>query len=219
LIGAIPQSRARDNAIGKAIAAIEQLDSGASDLTAVRLAEATCASAYFAAWRTLELRWKSTNKRPIPNDWRCFTSRTSLANNGKLLNINASHPINAMLNYAYAVLEADLRIRAIADGYDPTIGIMHHGRRGKSAYVFDLMEPERPRVDEATLQILGQHTFSAADFTINDGGVCRLSPQLARLFCETASSGISTGFSRSRPPRPLDGWPSGSGNRKRRTAV
>ncbi len=30
-----------------------------------------------------------------------------------------------------AVLEANLKLKVIADGYDPTIGIMHHGRRGR----------------------------------------------------------------------------------------
>jgi CRISPR/Cas system-associated endonuclease Cas1 len=60
-------------------------------------------------------------------------------------NRNAAHPVNAILNYAYTVLEGELRIKVIADGYDPTIGIMHEGRDGSSKFVFDLMEPERPR--------------------------------------------------------------------------
>jgi CRISPR-associated endonuclease Cas1 len=189
LTEALPASRARDLALAKARAAVASLvDDRPSDLTALRLREAFCASAYFAAWRAIALKWKATGRRPIPDDWRKFTSRTSLANNGKLLNINASHPINAMLNYAYGVLETKLRVRAIADGFDPTIGIMHHGRREKSAYVFDLMEPERPRVDAAILRFIDEHTFVAADFNVTDGGICRLSPQLARRVCEFVSS-------------------------------
>jgi len=31
--------------------------------------------------------------------------------------------------YAYAVLESELRIKAIAEGYDPTIGVMHEGSK------------------------------------------------------------------------------------------
>ena len=38
---------------------------------------------------------------------------------------DGAHPVNAMLNYAYAVLESEIRIKAISEGYDPTIGIMH----------------------------------------------------------------------------------------------
>jgi hypothetical protein len=35
-------------------------------------------------------------------------------------NLNAAHPVNAILNYAYTILESEMRIKAIADGYDPT---------------------------------------------------------------------------------------------------
>jgi hypothetical protein len=59
---------------------------------------------------------------------------------------------HAILNYAYTVLESELRIKTVADGYDPTIGIMHEGRDGSSKFVFDLMEPERPRVDRSVLR-------------------------------------------------------------------
>jgi CRISPR/Cas system-associated endonuclease Cas1 len=96
-----------------------------SDVSALRAVEAPCASAYFAAWKEISLKWAGTSRRPIPEDWRRFTSRTSLANGHKLRNVNASHPLNAILNYAYTVLQSRLQIEAVADGYDPTIGIMH----------------------------------------------------------------------------------------------
>jgi hypothetical protein len=35
-------------------------------------------------------------------------------------NRNAAHPINAILNYAYAMLESQVRIKGVAEGYDPT---------------------------------------------------------------------------------------------------
>ena len=89
--------------------------------------------------------------------------------------------MNAMLNYAYAVKQAQLQIDAIANGYDPTIGVMHHGRRGLPAYVFDLIEPVRPRVDAAVLEFVAERSFAAGDFVIRADGVCRLSPQLARV--------------------------------------
>ena len=37
----------------------------------------------------------------------------------------------------------------LSEGYDPTIGIMHEGSDGSSKFVFDLMEPERPKIDRA----------------------------------------------------------------------
>ena len=86
-----------------------------------------------------------------------------------------------MLNYAYAVLEAETRIRIISEGYDPRIGILHVGRKREKqdSFVFDLMEPLRPVVDGAILNFVRDQTFSASDFVLRSDGVCRLSPQLA----------------------------------------
>jgi CRISP-associated protein Cas1 len=39
-------------------------------------------------------------------------------------NNNASHPVNAILNYAYAILESQVRIQIVTGGYDPTIGLL-----------------------------------------------------------------------------------------------
>jgi CRISP-associated protein Cas1 len=43
------------------------------------------------------------------------------------------------------ILESQVRIQSVAEGYDPTLGIMHESREGSSAFVFDMMEPERRR--------------------------------------------------------------------------
>lgn len=96
-------------------------------------------------------------------------------------NHNAAHPVNAMLNYAYAVLESQIRVKTISEGYDPMLGIMHHGRDKSSKFVFDLMEPERPKVDRKILEFVKANIFDPADFTIRTDGVCRLNPEMARL--------------------------------------
>jgi CRISPR-associated protein Cas1 len=49
------------------------------------------------------------------------------------------HPVNAMLNYAYAVLESQVRIAAVSQGLDPTIAYLHTTRPGRVALVYDLM--------------------------------------------------------------------------------
>lgn len=148
------------------------------DVVALRALEAGSAAAYFRAWREIPLQWKGTNQRPIPESWRRIGSRTSLFQLAG--NRNAAHPINAMLNYAYAILESQTRIQSAAEGYDPTLGIMHESRDGSSAFAFDIMEPERPKVDRSILSFVKVNKFHAADFVIRSDGVCRLNPAMAR---------------------------------------
>jgi CRISPR/Cas system-associated endonuclease Cas1 len=126
----------------------------------------------------VQLKWVATGRKPIPASWQTIGSRTSLY---KLAgNRNAAHPVNAMLNYAYAILESQVRIKLVSEGFDPTQGIMHETREGSSAFIFDMMEPERPKVDRALLKFLRANTLHPADFTIRADGVCRLNPEMAR---------------------------------------
>jgi CRISPR-associated protein Cas1 len=48
-------------------------------------------------------------------------------------------------------------------------------------FIFDLMEPERPKVDRAVLDFVRDHVFGPADFVIRGDGVCRLNPEMARM--------------------------------------
>ena len=184
---AFDSSDRRQKTIQKLQNAISGLsESQPKDVQQLRGIEATCASSYFAVWAGYELQWKSNSRFPIHPNWLKYVGRFSEANGLKPKNVNASHPINAMLNYAYAVKQAELQIKAIADGFDPTIGIMHNGRRGLPAYIFDQIEPERPLVDRAILGFVGSRKFSGADFILRSDGVCRLSPQLSRTIASLA---------------------------------
>jgi CRISP-associated protein Cas1 len=94
-----------------------------------------------------------------------------------------------MLNYAYAVLIAQTQIRLIVEGYDPTIGVMHEKKalRGiNPGFALDHMEPMRPVVDRAVLQLINSMTFTGADFSIQHDGVCRMNPELARRVAQLA---------------------------------
>jgi hypothetical protein len=140
-----------------------------------------------AAWLSRSpVKWRGTARRPIPDNWHFIGQRSSpyhLAGNR-----NAAHPVNAILNYAYAALESEMRIKAISDGYDPTIGIMHEGSDGSSKFIFDLMEPERPKIDRAVLDFVKGHVFDPADFVIRSDGVCRLNPEMARMVVAKVSA-------------------------------
>jgi CRISPR/Cas system-associated endonuclease Cas1 len=76
--------------------------------------------------------------------------------------------VNATLNYAYAVLESQMRIATVAQGLDPTIGYLHACRPGRVALVYDLMEPLRPWADRLVLDFVYCHTFSPSDFILRE---------------------------------------------------
>ncbi len=149
------------------------------------LVEARAAYVYFSCWRMLGIRWKGLKRKPIPPEWHSMGLRQSLYGSG---NRNATHPMNAMLNYAYAVLESQVRIATVAQGLDPMISYLHACRPGRTALVYDLMEPLRPQVDRLMLSLVCSHTFSPSDFFLGTGGVCRLHPQLVRQVAQQVVS-------------------------------
>jgi CRISPR-associated protein Cas1 len=96
-------------------------------------------------------------------------------------NRRATHPVNAMLNYVYGMLEIRTRIQAIADGYDPTRGIVHGDHaNGRDTFVFDLMEPGRPLAERRVLEILREHEFAKGDFVVTSKGTCRVYTHIAQ---------------------------------------
>ena len=149
----IPRSDKWERAMKSAYAALSRLEENPPEtISELRALEANCAASYFRSWVGMPIKWRGTSRRPIPDNWHFIGQRSSpyhLAGNR-----NAAHPVNAILNYAYAALESEIRIKAISDGYDPTIGIMHEGSDGSSKFIFDLMEPERPKVDRAVLNFV-----------------------------------------------------------------
>ena len=93
---------------------------------------------------------------------------------------------NPRHNYAYAVLESQVRIAVVCLGLDPTIGYLHACRPGRVALVYDLMEPLRPQLDRLVLNFMWSHTFAPSDFVLGTDGVCRLHSQLARQVTQLA---------------------------------
>ena len=57
-------------------------------------------------------------------------------------------PLNALLNYGYAVLLSSVLQNLFAVGLDPTFGIGHMSRERSTPLAYDLMEPFRPCVDK-----------------------------------------------------------------------
>jgi CRISPR-associated protein Cas1 len=177
-LGTLAPSPVRDVADDKLRAILSEVRTAPPEsVDELLLTEAKAAYAYFAAWQMMPLRWKGIGRKPIPPEWQHVVARPSMVS-GR--NRHATHPVNAMLNYAYAVLESQVRIATVSEGLDPTIGYLHSCRSGRVALVYDLMEALRSSVDRSILDFIRAHTFTPADFALGTGGVCRMHPQLAR---------------------------------------
>lgn len=181
----LPASTARNRAIETVSACLDFIrDRRADTVQTLRGQEGKAAYWYWRAWQHLDIKWKAAKRYPIPDAWRTFAARSSLNSSKKEPNRNASHPINAMLNYAYTALLTQTKIQAIADGYDPMIGVMHDQREkhkeNTPSFALDLMEPMRPVVDRVILKLVAEETFSGADFDLQSDGVVRANSELVR---------------------------------------
>ena len=181
----LPASDDRTRGIEATSACLEFIGDGKADtVQRLRGQEGKAAYWYWRAWQHLDIKWKASKRYPIPEEWRTFTTRSSVNSSKKEPNRNASHPINAMLNYAYTALLIQTKIKAIADGYDPMIGVMHNQREKNKyntpSFALDLMEPMRPVVDRVILELIAEETFSGADFDLQSDGVVRVNAELTR---------------------------------------
>jgi CRISPR-associated protein Cas1 len=173
----------REGVVRKLNAHLKRLKGPIKSISELLLIEARAAADYFSVWYTVPVKWEGTQRNPIPEEWKYIGKRESFIS-GR--NRHATDPVNAMLNYAYAILESRVLIVILAAGLDPTIGYLHSCRPGRAALVYDLMEPSRPKVDAIILKLLRTQTFTPNDFLIDTKGICRLHPRLASNVAEQA---------------------------------
>ncbi|MDP9367434.1 MAG: CRISPR-associated endonuclease Cas1 [Chloroflexota bacterium] len=147
-----------------------------------RSIEADAAAHYWGAWSGVPVRWARRDAERVPDGWTTFGLRSSPLTGSPR---SAANPANALLNYAYAILEAEARIAALAVGLDPGLGVLHADLKARDSLVLDLMEAVRPEVDGWLLSTLRARTFRKADFHETREGICRLMPALAKLVAET----------------------------------
>jgi len=96
----------------------------------------------------------------------------------------AATPINAILNYCYALAEADCRIALVALGLDAGLGILHTDQKARDSLVLDMIEPIRSLIDKGVLTVLATRRFRAADFHQTPAGQCRLLAPLTHDLAE-----------------------------------
>jgi CRISPR-associated endonuclease Cas1 len=149
----------------------------------VLAAEREAAQAYWTAWARVPVRFSARDAKAVPEYWLVFGQRSSLLSSGPRLAIN---PANALLNYLYALLEAETRNACLIAGLDPGLGIVHVDYRARDSFALDLMEAARPDVDAYVLELLQRRTFSRKDFAETARGVCRVNPPLSHQLAETS---------------------------------
>jgi CRISPR-associated protein Cas1 len=72
-------------------------------------------------------------------------------------------------------------LRSLPKPLTPSPASCNPTLKNAPAFVFDWMEPERPKVDCAVLDFITGHVFDPADFVIRSDGVCRLNPEMERM--------------------------------------
>lgn len=98
----------------------------------------------------------------------------------------ATNPANAILNYLYAVLEAETRLAAATLGLDPGIGVLHVDTHYRDSLACDLMEMVRPDVDAFVLNWLRREPLPRNNFFEQRDGNCRLMAAFASTLSQTA---------------------------------
>jgi CRISPR-associated protein Cas1 len=94
--------------------------------------------------------------------------------------MNASDPVNCLLNYGYAILESECRKALNSVGLEPTIGFLHEAQQAKYSLVYDLQEPFRFLVDTTVIESLECEHFNKKDFYRLDNYVLRLRPEAVK---------------------------------------
>ncbi len=178
---ALPAEEAAQFAAAEALEATRS----ATSIDALLTAEASAASAYWDAWRTLGLRFAARERDRLPEHWLSFGQRHSPLTGSSRL---AANPANAILNYLYSLLEAEATLACRTVGLDPGIGVWHRDRRSRDSLALDLMEACRPAVDAYLLRLIRERTFRSRDFIESRQGNCRILPPLVRELATTAET-------------------------------
>jgi CRISPR-associated endonuclease Cas1 len=151
-----------------------------TDLVQCRSLEAQASNSYFGAWaNAVTCRFAARDAAKVPAHWSVFSSRASQLRRSGRSPRDAADPINALLNYGYALAEAEARLAILAVGLDPGLGIVHTDIRNRDSLALDLLEPLRPVIERHILTLLAARHFTKDDFHETRQGACRLLPPLS----------------------------------------
>ena len=91
--------------------------------------------------------------------------------------------VNALLSFAYSLLNHDCASALEAVGLDAYVGFLHTDRPGRSSLALDLMEELRPcMADRFVLTIINNRMLRPEDFQTQSGGAVLLTGDARRAF-------------------------------------
>jgi CRISPR-associated endonuclease Cas1 len=151
----------------------------------LRKLESIAGRYYWGVWARVPIHFEPSFGRTVPEHWHCAGPRTSRLD--RQWPRRALTPAHALLNYVYAILEAEALIAAYALGFDPSLGLMHADVRYRGSLAIDLMEPVRPIADELVLDLLEGRELRRGDVVETRRGVCRIGPALAKELTHRAT--------------------------------
>ena len=151
--------------VSKTLQGLLPLVSEESSLESLRGLEGTGATAYFSVFEDMILRDKETfffrgrNRRP-PMD-----------------------PVNAMLSFAYTLLNNSCASALESVGLDAYVGFLHRDRPGRTSLASDLMEELRPCfADRFVLTLINNRVVRGDDFRQSESGAVLLTDEGRRKF-------------------------------------
>ncbi len=97
----------------------------------------------------------------------------------------AKDPLNALLNYGYAILESQIVASITITGLDIYAGFLHSDRSGRFSLVQDLKEEFRQvLVDEALVQFVKMHNPTEDDF-VTKGDEIQIGNDIKKLWVQS----------------------------------
>jgi CRISPR-associated protein Cas1 len=139
--------------------------------------EGYAARLYWSLLTDATLPWPDWTHSRVPTHWLRISPRELGATQQVR---DATDPFNAMLNYAYTLLEVEVRVAVHVHGLDPDMGLLHVDSRARESLVYDLMDPIRSSVDVLCLEFARRAGLRPHMFHELRQGVVRLDPDIAR---------------------------------------
>jgi CRISPR-associated endonuclease Cas1 len=174
----------KDSTSAQIIASFRNQLSIAETFDAIRQIEARAAVAYFGTWRNLPVLWPKADLARIPDHWRTVGSRQSPLSGSPRLAVT---PVHAILNYCFALLEAETRVAVSALGLDACLGLgLHTDTPNRDSLVFDILEPVRPQIESWLLNWIAREPLRRIDFFETATGNCRLKSNICARLSETS---------------------------------